>query len=74
MTLKETTSDREMTRITFVDSYKEPCSLHQSSSAKEERIWLGLRKNAQYMLLNRETVKDLLPYLQRFVETGKLTE
>ena len=93
----------------FKDTYNAECSLQKSSSAMEDKIWLGvddadpkimasdaielgldvplhvstgwihydIQKEVLLttrMHLNIEQVKQLLPYLQRFVETGDLHE
>ena len=97
----------------FKDSNGEKCSLQMSSSACEDKIWLGIdeakimefypapretdkswfeipkeeveaklkhrpQNNIYYknqrMHLTRKQVKKLLPILQRFVETGKISE
>lgn len=82
----------------FTDCYGEICSLQKSSSAMQDRIWLGISNQKKItvfeneskgkyivtnmpenfsvntrMHLNREQVAELLPYLQKFVETGELT-
>jgi hypothetical protein len=72
--------------LSFMDRYKQVCSLQKSSIATEDCIWLGVdigipkelggdgeKVNAR-MHLTRKQVKELLPYLQRFVETGELYE
>jgi hypothetical protein len=90
----------------FEDTSGLKCSLQMSSSAMEERIWLGvsevvasiMARDAQMqgievkgpvegwvdypipsevlvstrMHLNREQVAELIPYLQRFVDEGRL--
>jgi hypothetical protein len=80
----------------FKDAEGEDCSLQKSSSAMEDKIWLGVShpklivfENEQMgkyivadmpknfdvysrMHLNQEQVKQLLPYLIKFAETGEL--
>jgi len=80
----------------FTDNYGEKCSIQKSSSAMEDRIWLGIDdpkltvfenedmgkylvvdmpKNfsvSTRMHLNRNQVRELLPLLDNFVETGDL--
>lgn len=83
----------------FIDTYGAKCSLQKSSSATEDKIWLGvddadpkimasqtpqggtgwvpfaIPKNVLLttrMHLNRRQVKQLLPILQLFVETGEI--
>ena len=97
----------------FKDSNGEKCSLQMSSSACEDKIWLGIDEakimefypapretdeswfeipneeveaklkhrpqnkiyyKNQRMHLTRKQVKKLLPILQRFVETGEISE
>lgn len=52
----------------FRDCYGGDCSIQDSSNAGEPRIWLGQGDNR--MLLNQEMVKQLLPLLQHFADTG----
>ena len=54
----------------FKDCYGLKCSLQQSSSAVEDRIWFGVDESRMH--LNQDQVKKLLPYLNTFVETGFL--
>lgn len=56
--------------LNFWDSYGETCSLQESSAASAPHLWIG--RDQMRMHLNQEQVKELLPYLQTFVETGKL--
>jgi len=86
-------TNRGFNIIEFRDSFGIECSLQESSSAEENKIWLGCdRANPRYtvdgvwidvelpehcvcntrMHLTREQVRDLLPYLRRFVDTGEL--
>lgn len=67
--------------IEFTDAMGNTCSI-QESSATEDHIWLGIDyvESLSYawevrarMHLNKEQVAALLPLLQRFVETGKLS-
>ena len=56
--------------LNFWDSYGETCSLQESSAALVPHLWIG--RDQMRMHLNQEQVGELLPYLQTFVETGKL--
>ena len=83
----------------FKDSYDKSCSLQESSSAEEEKIWFGINdaepkimasKTFQggtgwvpypipedvllntRMHLTRDQVRELLPILINFVETGDI--
>jgi hypothetical protein len=56
--------------IEFLDRYNNRCSLQKSSLATEDCIWLGV--NESRMHLTQDQVKALLPYLQRFVDTGEI--
>lgn len=67
-------------RANFIDAGGNHCSIQESSSAGEPRIWLGVDADlatgriCTRMHLNREQVAELLPLLQRFVETGDLLD
>lgn len=63
-------TNRGFSIISFKDCYNQECSLQESSSAEESRIWLGVHENRMH--LNQEQVKELLPFLQRFVKTELL--
>ena len=65
----------------FIDRYGAECSIQKSSIAFEDCIWLGRnnettdplgQKCGARMHLTREMVADIIPLLERFVETGKL--
>ena len=69
--------------IKFKDRYLERCSLEKSSLADEDAIWLGSDEDQQVhpvfgtklstrMCLNQEQVQELLPFLQRFADTGEI--
>lgn len=69
-------TSRGFLRGDFEDSYGQKCSL-QESSADFNAIWLGVNidadgKESSPMHLTQEQVRELLPHLQKFVETGKL--
>lgn len=87
-------TDRGFDLYEFTDAYGIKCSLQKSSSALEDRIWIGCNdpdprhcvpgegwKSVELpsgtvsntrMHLSRKQVKDLLPLLQKFVDTGEL--
>jgi hypothetical protein len=59
--------------IIFQDKYGESCSLQQSSLAEYEppgssAIWFGIEGTRMH--LDLKLVKELLPYLQAWVENG----
>lgn len=61
--------------VQFKDLYNEDCSLQQSSLAIYEQpgsgaIWFGVKKGNNRMHLSYEQVKELIPLLQNWVETG----
>lgn len=57
----------------FNDWYNKPCVISLSSLADDRCIWLGQTTTpGAAMLLNQEQVKDLIPILQRFVDTGDI--
>lgn len=81
MKLKPT--QRGFSRATFVDRYGANCSIQKSSIATEDCIWLGVDDKperhhvtqewlGQRMHLTQDMVRNLLPLLQKFVETGEL--
>lgn len=68
---------RGFLRSEFIDRYGNKCSLQKSSLATEDCIWLGVHEDfnggdSSRMHLTRDNVAELLPYLQKFVETGEL--
>jgi hypothetical protein len=57
----------------FDDWYKKPCVISLSSLADDRCIEIGRVDNpGGIMLLNQEQVKELIPVLQRFVNTGDI--
>jgi len=58
--------------LKFKDRYDFDCSLQKSSLASEECIWLGANENRMH--LTKKMVRDLLPYLHKFVETGEIDD
>jgi hypothetical protein len=70
--MKEETTCRGFDLITFKDLYKKECSIQKSSMGTDTCIWLGIDENNERMHLNIELVKELITYLQRFVDTGEL--
>jgi len=86
MELKRTL--RGFAHAEFTDLYDTPCSIQDSSLATEDAIWLGVDHiNARHwekvagsdlehiparMHLSREMAAELIPILQRFVETGSI--
>lgn len=74
-------NDRGFMKGQFVDRYGEKCSIQKSSLASEDCIWLGCDHEKQTddgtpigarMHLTQKMVADLIPILQRFVETGEI--
>jgi len=77
--LKFDTTDRGFAVAEFVDLYGSQCSLQKSSLATDDAIWLGVDKHFKpdvstnvRMHLSRAQVRQLLPVLQRFVDTGNV--
>lgn len=68
-------TERGFSYYEFIDKNGVECSLQKSSLAFEDCIWLGCdgihMANAR-MHLTQDMVRDLLPYLQKFAETGEL--
>lgn len=79
---------RGFTHADFTDLYGEACSIQDSSLATADAIWLGVdHVNARRMAsvvgvdlerlparmhLSREMAAELIPLLQRFVDTGSI--
>lgn len=70
-TLKFRTTQRGFALIEFTDRSAQACSLLKSSLAMEEAIWFGVN-GAEWMHLTQDKVRELLPALQRFAQTGEL--
>jgi hypothetical protein len=71
----------------FEDIYGQKCSIQKSSSACQDNIWFGIDNTGPHMVdindkknssinarmhLSQKEVKELLPLLQHFAETGEL--
>lgn len=72
-------TERGFSQGGFIDRYGRVCSIQDSSLATEGAIWLGCNEGLHHqgkcmarMHLTREMVKELLPLLHRFVETGSI--
>lgn len=74
---------RGFTRYDFTDLYGAECSIQKSSLATEDAIWFGVdepppdtdhAKSGCWgrMHLTQDQVAELLPLLQKFVDTGEL--
>lgn len=68
----------ELNKILFVDNYRQQCSLQKNNDSVENKIWFGIDKdiigkqvNAR-MHLTQYQVRELLPYLYKFAETGEI--
>ena len=68
--MKFTKTQRGFDYAEFVDAYGVQCSIQKSSLASEDAIWLGTEKDRMH--LTQDMVKQLLPYLVNFAETGEL--
>jgi hypothetical protein len=68
--MEEDISPRGYRIVRWLDRYDNKCLLNESSLATEPCIWLGMAGGGMH--LTQQMVADLLPYLQRFVDTGKL--
>lgn len=75
-------NERGFAYAEFEDRYKQKCSIQKSSLAFEDCIWLGVDVGIPVELggtgelgrmhLTQEMAAELIPILQRFVETGEL--
>ena len=70
-------TDRGFPLGKFKDLYGAECSVQESSLASKHAIWLGVDEAEYYkgdgkprMHLTQDQVKELIPVLQRFVDTG----
>ncbi len=67
-------------KISFEDDYKQQCSLQKSNAALDHKIWFGVEKDINgktvngRMHLTQGQVRDLLPYLKKFADTGELSD
>ncbi len=73
--MKKTVTTNGHERGEFIDSIGNYCSIQIES--EEQNLWLGvdidtLNQNSSRMLLTCKQVKELLPVLQRFADTGVL--
>lgn len=74
--------DRGFRGANFRDSYGQLCCIAESSSTLERAIWVGVKPQVNTtgvsqvtaMHLTQDTVKELLPILEHFAETGRLPE
>ena len=57
--------------VGFTDRTGKQCTLQESDITTEHCIWLG-SASCRPMHLTQDMVRELLPYLQRFVESGHL--
>ena len=71
-------TNRGFDRAEFIDRYNQKCSIQKSSIATEDCIWLGVDINikgedvGERMHLTQEAVRNLLPALNHFIDTGEL--
>lgn len=56
--------------IEFEDLYGKKCSIQESSLATDYALWVGV--NGARMHLTQDQVKELIPILQKFVNTGEI--
>ena len=68
--MKVEKTERGFSIVEFIDLYGKQCSLQESSLATDDAIWLG--RNGQRMHLTRHMVKELIPKMKLFVETGEI--
>lgn len=79
--MKVTKTERGFYRADFIDRYGADCSIQESSLAGEDCIWLGMNSGTHHhvtneclarMHLTQKMAKQLIPLLQKFVDTGGL--
>jgi len=72
--------EKGLSKISFEDDYKQQCSLQKSNAALVNKVWFGVEKDINGKIVNgrmhltQEQVRDLLPYLQKFADTGELSD
>lgn len=82
MSIEFSETNRGFAIGTFLDCYGRSCSIQKSSLATADCLWLGCDDvinppeggpplNAR-MHLNQDMAAELIPFLERFVETGEL--
>lgn len=52
----------------FTDSYGQTFTIQQSSSAEQDKVWIGAGK--EWGHLTRDMVRQIIPILQQFADTG----
>ena len=62
-------TERWLKIITFSDTYNDKFGLQESRI--EDCIWFWT-KNSESLHLSQEIIKELLPHLEKFVETWEL--
>jgi hypothetical protein len=79
--IKLKTTNRGFLRGEFKDLFGSDCSIQESSLAIQPALWLGVdkgfdekerRPGGRRMHLDQATARQLIEYLQRFVNTGGL--
>jgi hypothetical protein len=77
--IETTTTTRGFDIAEFRDIYGAKCSLQKSSLGRLEAIWLGVDidlngRDVEHgrMHLSQDQVRELLPALTRFAETGEI--
>lgn len=71
MAIIEEVTDRGFKHVIFKDTYDQTCRLYESSAATQDAIWLS-NEDGKPIHLSQDNVQKILPYLQKFVETGRL--
>lgn len=70
MDIKKSLTEKGCKLMQFKDLYGKECSIQESSLATEYAIWVGVTE--ERMHLTQEQVKELLPILQKFADTGEI--
>ena len=58
--------------VSFKDNYGISCSIQESSSAEEPKVWFGCDNSRMHLTIPQ--IKELLPILERFIKTGEVNE
>lgn len=68
--MKISKTERGFDLIEFTDKYGHDCVIQKSSIATQNCIWIGRKHSSMH--LNRDQVSELMPILQKFIETGDI--
>ncbi len=68
--MKKIKIKKGLSSIEFTDFYNKHCSIQESSLSTQRAIWFGVDNARMHLTIDR--VKEILPILNLFVETGEI--